>query len=168
MFGRNGKREDRGTGTALAPSPRFRLRAVQEQDSRLPGKKFSQNTIDLQWKMRANYNVSPCAGEEKTAGAGTMANNGKNNAQNNGKQSDLRARLTPGYERSTSSDVVACGPWRPNEKRPPTRAGDNSHKSETRISAIADFARECKGKKKRSGYPCGARLRRAVAQGNGM
>jgi hypothetical protein len=43
-----------------------------------------QNTIDLQWKMRANYNASPCDGERKAAGATTMANNGKNNAQNNG------------------------------------------------------------------------------------
>jgi hypothetical protein len=31
-----------------------------------------------------------------------------------------------------------------SEKRPPMRAGDNSHKSETRISAIANFARRRK------------------------
>jgi hypothetical protein len=43
-----------------------------------------KNTIDLQWKMRANYNARPCDGERKTVGAGTMASNGKNNAQNNG------------------------------------------------------------------------------------
>jgi hypothetical protein len=49
----------------------------------LQGKNFSQNTIDLQWKMRANYNASPCADEEKAAGAGTIANNRKNNAQSN-------------------------------------------------------------------------------------
>jgi hypothetical protein len=35
-----------------------------------------------------------------------------------------------------------------HEKRPPTRGGDNSHKSETRISAIADFARKGKQEKK--------------------
>jgi hypothetical protein len=34
--------------------------------------------------MRANYNARPCDGERKAAGAGTMENNGKNNAQNNG------------------------------------------------------------------------------------
>jgi hypothetical protein len=34
--------------------------------------------------MRANYNARPGNGERKAAGAGTMANNGKNNAQNNG------------------------------------------------------------------------------------
>jgi hypothetical protein len=38
---------------------------------------FSQNTIDLQWKMRANYNARPCAGEGKAAGAETMASNEK-------------------------------------------------------------------------------------------
>jgi hypothetical protein len=47
-----------------------------------------------------------------------------------------------------SSDVVAWRRWWPNEKSPPRRAGDNSRKSETRISSIADFARECKQKKK--------------------
>jgi hypothetical protein len=45
-----------------------------------------QNTIDLQWKMRANYNARPCDGERKAAGAGTMASNGKNNAQKQWKQ----------------------------------------------------------------------------------
>src|ERR1700756_5300598 len=100
-----------------------------------------KNTIDLQWKMRANYNARPCGGERKAAGAETMKNNGKNNAQNNGNSRKSGRVLTSGCERLTSSDVVVCGPWRPNEKCPPTRAGDNSHKSETRISAIADFAR---------------------------
>jgi hypothetical protein len=33
---------------------------------------FLQNTIDLQWKMRANYNASPCDGDGNAAGAGTM------------------------------------------------------------------------------------------------
>jgi hypothetical protein len=98
--------------------------------------------------MRANYNARPCDGERKAAGATTMENNGKNNAQNNGNSRKSGRVLTSGCERLTSSDVVACGPWRPNEKRPPTRAGDNSHKSETRISAIADFAREGKQEKK--------------------
>ena len=32
-------------------------------------------------------------------------------------------------------------------------AGNNSRKSETRISAIADFVRECKQEKKRFRYP---------------
>jgi hypothetical protein len=44
------------------------------------GKIFSENTIDLQWKMRADYNARPCDGEGKAAGAGTMENNEKNNA----------------------------------------------------------------------------------------
>jgi hypothetical protein len=42
--------------------------------------------------MRANYNARLCDGERKAAGAGTMASNGKNNAQDRGKQSDIRAR----------------------------------------------------------------------------
>jgi hypothetical protein len=41
--------------------------------------------------MRANYNARPCDGDRKAAGTGTMANNGKNNAQNNGK-SEIWAR----------------------------------------------------------------------------
>jgi hypothetical protein len=46
----------------------------------MPWKNFSEkNTIDLQWKMRANYNARPCASLRKAAGAGTMGNNGKNN-----------------------------------------------------------------------------------------
>src|SRR5205085_11897363 len=66
--------------------------------------------------------------------------------------------LTSGCERLSSSDVVAWGRWRPNEKCPPTRAGDNAHKSETRISAIADFAR--KGKRKKKALPLSPRARR--------
>jgi hypothetical protein len=61
--------------------------------SRAPtGKRARQNTIDLQWKMRANYNARPCDGGRKAAGAGTMASNGRNNALGNGKQSEIRAR----------------------------------------------------------------------------
>src|SRR5262249_61012 len=44
---------------------------------------FGKNTIDLQWKMRANYNARPCAGGRKAAGKGTMASNGKSNARSN-------------------------------------------------------------------------------------
>src|SRR5690242_10468576 len=54
---------------------------------RARGKFFGKNTIDLQWKMRANYNARPCAGFRKSVGARTVANNGKNNAQNNGNRS---------------------------------------------------------------------------------
>jgi len=46
-------------------------------------KTFGKNTIDLQWKMRANYNARLCAGFRKAAAAKTMANMGKNNAQSN-------------------------------------------------------------------------------------
>jgi hypothetical protein len=45
---------------------------------------FEKNTIDLQWKMRANYKARLCVSLRKAAGAGTMANNGKNNAQGDG------------------------------------------------------------------------------------
>jgi hypothetical protein len=38
---------------------------------------FFKNTIDLQWKIDANYNATPCADERKAAGAGTMGINGK-------------------------------------------------------------------------------------------
>jgi hypothetical protein len=78
----------------------------------------------------------------------TMEKQWKKQCAEQWKQSEIRRVLTSGCERLRSSDVVAWGRWRPNEKCPPTRAGDNAHKSETRISAIADFARECKRKKK--------------------
>jgi hypothetical protein len=58
--------------------------ATATPQSRNVEKIFRKNTIDLQWKMRANYNVSPCDDERKAADARTMENNGKNNAQNNG------------------------------------------------------------------------------------
>jgi hypothetical protein len=47
--------------------------------------KFSDK---IQWiynaKCAAHHNPRPCADERKIAGAKTMKNNGKNNAQNNG------------------------------------------------------------------------------------
>jgi hypothetical protein len=52
------------------------------------GKFLGKNTIDLQWKMRPNYNAKHCAGERKAAGAGTMGNNGKNNAAEQSEQSE--------------------------------------------------------------------------------
>src|SRR5215469_12546134 len=52
--------------------------------SKSPAKIFGKNTIDLQWKMRANYNARLCGGFRKSVGARTMASNGKINAQNNG------------------------------------------------------------------------------------
>jgi len=45
------------------------------------GKFFGKNTIDLQWKMRANYNARPCEDERKVASAKNNGNKGKNNAQ---------------------------------------------------------------------------------------
>jgi hypothetical protein len=47
---------------------------------------FAKNTIDLQWKMRANYNVRPCAGEKKAAGVRTMENNEKTMRKSHRKQ----------------------------------------------------------------------------------
>jgi hypothetical protein len=35
-------------------------------------KNFKKNTIDLQWKIDANYNAKPCAAKRKAASAGTM------------------------------------------------------------------------------------------------
>ena len=62
------------------------------------GKAAKKNTIDLQWKMGANYNARPCDGERKSAGAITMANNGKNNAQSNGNNGTHGRVLTPPSE----------------------------------------------------------------------
>ena len=65
---------------------------------------FGKNTIDLQWKMRANYNARPCAGEGKAAGAGTMENNAKNNAENN-------------RNSRTSGRALPCWTPRPSRRR---------------------------------------------------
>jgi hypothetical protein len=44
---------------------------------------LGKNTIDLQLKIRANYNATLRTDLRNAAGAKTMANNGKNNAQSN-------------------------------------------------------------------------------------
>jgi hypothetical protein len=66
-----------------------------------------QNTIDLQWKMRANYNARLCDGERKTAGAGTMASNGKNNAPGNGNSRNSGRVLTSGRDRGKTGNARA-------------------------------------------------------------
>jgi hypothetical protein len=91
-----------------------------------------------------------------------MGNNGKKQCAEQSKQADIRARVYVRCERLRSSDVVACGRWRPDEKRPPTRAGDNAHKSETRISTIPDFTD--RGKRKKKALPLFPRARRHERQ----
>jgi hypothetical protein len=66
-----------------------------ERGLRAAEKPSGKNTIDLQWKMRANYNARPCDGERKAAGAGTMPSNGKSNARARSKQSEIGARSRP-------------------------------------------------------------------------
>ena len=47
-------------------------------------------------KCDGNYNAKPCGAGRKAAGAGTMACNGKNNAREQSKQSEIRTRaLSP-------------------------------------------------------------------------
>jgi hypothetical protein len=75
---------------------------------------FRRNTIDLQWQKRANYNVTLCEGFRKAAGAGTMANNGKNNAQNNGNN--------PRSGRVLTHRLVMPTPHK-NNRPPPRGAG---------------------------------------------
>jgi hypothetical protein len=89
------------------------------------GKAAKKNTIDLQWKMGANYNARPCDGERKSAGAITMANNGKNNAQNNGNSRKSARVLTSGCDRvktgkrSAGANASARPPlWAPGRFRP--------------------------------------------------
>jgi hypothetical protein len=48
------------------------------------GRAGGKNTGDLQWKIDAVCNATPCDDERKAAGAITMENNEKNNAENNG------------------------------------------------------------------------------------
>jgi len=58
-----------------------------------------QNTIDLQWKIDANCNASPCESERKAAGARTMASNEKTMRRAmetmKNQDADLRAVVTP-------------------------------------------------------------------------
>src|SRR5205807_2362375 len=56
---------------------------------------FGRNTIDLQWKIDANYNARPWSGERKAAGATTMAKNEKNNPQSNRNKSEYRRDRPP-------------------------------------------------------------------------
>jgi len=53
---------------------------------RADGKIFGKNTIDLQWKIHANYNARLCAGFRKAAGAG---NNGEQWKKQCSKQLEL-------------------------------------------------------------------------------
>ena len=68
----------------------------------------------IQWiynaKCDANYNVRPCADERKVAGARTMENNGKNNAQNNGNSRTTGRVLRSGRDRGKTSNDAAREP----------------------------------------------------------
>jgi hypothetical protein len=64
---------------------------------------FEKNTSDLQGQMRAKYKATPCEGEGKTARAGTMENNGKNNA---GKQHERRPRQPALIAKSASVPIL--------------------------------------------------------------
>src|SRR5262249_42343172 len=66
---------------------------------------FEKNTIDLQWKMRANYNARLWASLRKAAVAKTMKNNGKNNAQNNG--NNRKSKRLPKGEGLGLSEILA-------------------------------------------------------------
>ena len=68
---------------------------------------FRRNTIDLQWKMRANYNARLCAGFRKSAGARTMGNNGKNNAHSNRNSRKIRASADVRLDAGRQGDGVA-------------------------------------------------------------
>jgi hypothetical protein len=52
------------------------IRMARQNTGDLRRKKYRRSTME----MRANYNARPWDGERKAAGAGTMENNGKNNA----------------------------------------------------------------------------------------
>jgi hypothetical protein len=83
----------------------------------LPTGGLQKNTIDLQWEIRANYNARPCDRERKAAGATTMENNGKNNAQNNGNSRTSGRVLT--------HRLIISAPTKTN--RPPPRGAGRTH-----------------------------------------
>src|SRR5262252_9464936 len=106
--------------------------------------------------MRANYNARLCASMRKAAGARTMENQWKNQCAEQSEQSDIRAPAC-GCNANTNARPPLPAPgrakffdWRMflSANRRPLRRNMRSQKSETRISAIADFARECKQAKK--------------------
>jgi hypothetical protein len=121
-------------------------------------------------KCDANYNARSCKGDRKAAGAGTMASNGKNNAQSNQNSQNMARPAQPSDVRLGTPSRV---PPRGHEKSPPiSRGGRHSQKSEIRIPAIADLARKCKRKTKAlplfpRSAACGARSRARARQDTG-
>jgi hypothetical protein len=97
----------------------------------LQEKKFRKNTIDLQWKMRANYNATPCNGERKAAGARTMEKTMEKTMRRAMEASEIRARAdaSPGHIDTPQTQSPAA------ERR-------RAHTSKTRISAIAHSSAE--------------------------
>jgi len=73
----------------LTPSRRHQI--PDSSRPHAPKKVFRKNTIDLQWKIAANYNARPCDIERKAGDARTMGNNEKNNGKNNGNSRSFRA-----------------------------------------------------------------------------
>jgi hypothetical protein len=126
---------DNGPPERCSAGPRRRTRDETSADKAVrrvacaEEKFFGKNTMDLQWKMRANYNARPCNGERKAAGAKTMKNNGKNNAQNNENNGTSGRALTrsggPGLSMGCADQARA-------------------RKAETRIHAIAQMENACK------------------------
>jgi hypothetical protein len=53
------------------------MEACERLPKKRPPKIFGKNTMDLQWKMRTNYNARPCEDKRKAPDARTMENNGK-------------------------------------------------------------------------------------------
>src|SRR5262249_3524519 len=113
------------------------------------------------------------AGFKKSAGARTMENNGKNNAQSNRNRRKIPAsadvRLDAGRQGDGAAREPPLGEMRRFDilvmpeatKSPPMSSGRRqSHEFETRISAIADFAR--KGKREKKALPLFPRSRMAA------
>src|SRR5262249_51205978 len=92
---------------------------------------FRKNTIDLQWKMHADYNARLCASLRKAAGARTMENNGNNNGKNNAQSNGTVARSPPPGHVET------------REKQSPAAERRRAQISITRISAIAHSVAQC-------------------------
>src|ERR1051326_602725 len=71
--------------------------------------------MDLQWEMRSNYNARLCAGLRKSAGARTMENNGKNNAQSNrNRRKSVPSGCVPGRKIRKKEQADYRTPWRRN------------------------------------------------------
>jgi hypothetical protein len=139
-----GRAERRAARRGDAPPgrPRQAREGCRGGIKRAGGRGFQKNTGDLQWKMRAVCNASPCASERKATSARTMGSNGK---------TMRRAMETGGNPgRAPTSGCAAASSWMGEawsaETQSAGRTKLRARKRQTRIYAIAQLSKKRKQK----------------------